>query len=154
LCCWPDGAGGVDQDDGTRVTGNDKRLVDTNNVGIAVCIRDVRMIAVHIGTGHVAADVLLPPRRAGFYRPPLRGEVPAVLEQQQRGGSGFTITTSTIGRRHGAFPRWLTWLGYLVAVILLFVVTSAAWFELAFPLWVLLVSCYTLVTGRTNTESR
>ncbi|MCQ4083145.1 hypothetical protein NGB36_21680 [Streptomyces sp. RB6PN25] len=59
----------------------------------------------------------------------------------------FTIATSTIGRRLGVFPCWLTWLGYLVAIILLFVVTSIAWFQLAFPLWALVVSGYMLTTS-------
>ncbi|EST36623.1 hypothetical protein [Streptomyces roseochromogenus] len=65
----------------------------------------------------------------------------------------FTACVSTIGRRLGAFPPWLAWLGYLIAVILLFVAPSSAWFELAFPLWVLLVSIHMLATagGRQRT---
>lgn len=54
----------------------------------------------------------------------------------------FTISTTTIGRRLGIFPRWLAWLGYLVALVLLFIVSSIAWTELVFPVWVLLVGGY------------
>ncbi|MEV5875380.1 hypothetical protein AB0L75_14335 [Streptomyces sp. NPDC052101] len=59
----------------------------------------------------------------------------------------FAACTSTIGRRLGVFPRWLVLLGYLIAVILLFVVPASAWFELTFPLWVLLVSIHLLVAA-------
>jgi hypothetical protein len=55
-----------------------------------------------------------------------------------RMGAVFVICTSTIGSHLGLFPRWLTWFGYLVAILLLFVVTSAVWFELAFPAWTLM----------------
>ena len=52
----------------------------------------------------------------------------------------FTMATTTIGRGLGIFPRWLVWLGYLVAVVLLFV--SVPWVELIFPIWVLALSSY------------
>ena len=52
----------------------------------------------------------------------------------------FTMATTTIGRSLGIFPRWLVWLGYLVAVVLLFV--SVPWVELIFPIWVLALSSY------------
>ncbi|MFB7568758.1 hypothetical protein [Streptomyces sp. NPDC056165] len=56
----------------------------------------------------------------------------------------FTLTTTTIGRLLGLFPRWLVWLGYLVGLVLLFVVVNVRWSELAFPFWVLMVSCHML----------
>ncbi|MFE5585538.1 hypothetical protein [Kitasatospora sp. NPDC056531] len=59
----------------------------------------------------------------------------------------FTMSTTTIGHHLGIFPRWLVWLGYLVALGLLFVVSSAAWFVLAFPLWILALSCYILAVN-------
>ncbi|WP_369390307.1 hypothetical protein AB5J72_23655 [Streptomyces sp. CG1] len=59
----------------------------------------------------------------------------------------FAACTSTIGNRLGVFPRPLAWFGYLVAVILLFVAPASAWFELAFPVWVLLVSVYLLAAS-------
>ncbi|MFJ9845353.1 hypothetical protein ACIRYZ_33915 [Kitasatospora sp. NPDC101155] len=59
----------------------------------------------------------------------------------------FTMSTTTIGHHLGIFPRWLVWLGYLVALGLFFVVKSAAWFVLAFPLWILALSCYILAVN-------
>ena len=52
----------------------------------------------------------------------------------------FTMATTTIGRGLGIFSGWLVWLGYLVAVVLLFV--SVPWVELIFPIWVLALSSY------------
>ena len=57
----------------------------------------------------------------------------------------FTVATTTIGRGLGVFPRWLIWLGYLVALVLTFV--NAAWFELVFPVWVLALSSYIFLAG-------
>lgn len=59
----------------------------------------------------------------------------------------FTLSTTTIGRGLGIFPRWLTWLGYLIALVLLFASGRDLWVELAFPVWVLAVSGYVLVTA-------
>jgi hypothetical protein len=63
----------------------------------------------------------------------------------------FTLATTTIGRGLGIFPRWLVWLGYLVALVLLFV--SVAWSELVFPLWVLVVSSYIFLAGHHRTSA-
>jgi hypothetical protein len=52
----------------------------------------------------------------------------------------FTLATTTMARGLGVFPRWLVWLGYVVALVLLFVNTT--WSELLFPVWVLTVSSY------------
>ncbi|MCX5314664.1 hypothetical protein [Streptomyces sp. NBC_00154] len=60
----------------------------------------------------------------------------------------FTLTTSILGYRLGIFSRWLTLLGLLVALTLLFVAAAIAWSELVFPLWSLIVSIYILVVGR------
>ncbi|MDH6123499.1 hypothetical protein [Kitasatospora sp. GP82] len=57
----------------------------------------------------------------------------------------FTLSTSTIALRLGIVPRWLAVLGYLAAVVLLAVVGSVAWCELAFPVWTLVISSYILV---------
>jgi len=59
----------------------------------------------------------------------------------------FTISTATIALQLGIMPRWLAFLGYVCAVILLLVVDVVAWVELLFPFWVLLVSIYVLVAS-------
>ncbi|MGZ6308507.1 MAG: hypothetical protein ACXWP6_18795 [Ktedonobacterales bacterium] len=59
----------------------------------------------------------------------------------------FTISTATIGLRLAFMPRWLGWLGYAIAALLLVIVGSVAWAELLFPFWVLLVSVHTLMVS-------
>jgi len=52
----------------------------------------------------------------------------------------FTMAATSIGRGLGIFPRWLAWLGYLVAVVLLLL--NMPWFELIFPIWIVALSSY------------
>jgi hypothetical protein len=58
----------------------------------------------------------------------------------------FTISVSTAGLRAAALPRWVSYLGYLVAVVLLVASADQQWLQLTFPAWVLLVSTAILVT--------
>lgn len=52
----------------------------------------------------------------------------------------FMISTTTLTRRAGIMPQWLTITGYLFATLLLISVSIFEWILLLFPLWVLLVS--------------
>jgi hypothetical protein len=56
----------------------------------------------------------------------------------------FMITTSTISLRTRLFPRWMSVLGYILALALLLSVGTIQWIPLVFPLWVLLISIYVL----------
>jgi hypothetical protein len=57
----------------------------------------------------------------------------------------FTISTATIGLRTRFMPRWLTFSGYAIAVILLLAAGITPWVELIFPAWILLLSLDTLI---------
>lgn len=57
----------------------------------------------------------------------------------------FTISVSTLGLRTAGLPRWVSYLGYLVALTLLLAAGEHKWFQLLFPGWVLLVSVVILV---------
>ena len=57
----------------------------------------------------------------------------------------FMITTSTIAIYTGIAARWIAYLGYVLAALLLFVTSLSDWTFLVFPLWVLLMSSYILV---------
>ncbi len=52
----------------------------------------------------------------------------------------FMFSTSTIGLRTAFLPRWVAFVGYACALVLLLVITSWAWIGMLFPLWVMLVS--------------
>jgi hypothetical protein len=58
----------------------------------------------------------------------------------------FTISVSTVGLRTSALPRWVSYIGYLVALTLLVAAAEQKWTQLLFPAWVLLVSVVILVT--------
>jgi hypothetical protein len=58
----------------------------------------------------------------------------------------FMITTSTLGLRTAIMPRWVALVGYAFAVVLLLIVTNFEWIALLFPLWVLLLSAYILIS--------
>jgi hypothetical protein len=52
----------------------------------------------------------------------------------------FTLSVSTVGLRTSALPRWVSYLGYLIALVLLVAAGEQPWTQLVFPSWVLLVS--------------
>jgi hypothetical protein len=52
----------------------------------------------------------------------------------------FTLSVSTVGLRTSALPRWVSFLGYLMALVLLVAAAEQQWTQLVFPSWVLLVS--------------
>ena len=52
----------------------------------------------------------------------------------------FMISTCTIGLRTAILPRWLAFLGYASALVLLVVIANWRWITLVFPTWMLLVS--------------
>ncbi|NJM12851.1 MAG: hypothetical protein HC889_14165 [Synechococcaceae cyanobacterium SM1_2_3] len=57
----------------------------------------------------------------------------------------FMIATSTLALRTGFIARWIAWIGYAVALLLLL---SSRYIEgvlMVFPLWVLLISVYILI---------
>jgi hypothetical protein len=58
----------------------------------------------------------------------------------------FTLSVSTIGLRTSAIPRWVSFIGYAVALVLLFAAGEQRWSQLLFPAWVLLVSVVILFT--------
>jgi len=67
----------------------------------------------------------------------------------------FIIATSTLALRTGITPRWMAITGYAVALVLLVTLGLFEWISLVFPLWVLMISVYTLVAnmrGRSGVE--
>jgi hypothetical protein len=57
----------------------------------------------------------------------------------------FMISTCTLFLRLGLMPRWMAFLGYALALILLLSIGYISWIVLVFPLWVLLISVYILI---------
>jgi hypothetical protein len=57
----------------------------------------------------------------------------------------FMMATCTISLRTRILPRWMPFLGYALALILLLSVGTIEWILMVFPLWVLLISVYILI---------
>jgi hypothetical protein len=57
----------------------------------------------------------------------------------------FMISTSTISLQTQIFPRWMAFVGYALALLLLLSVGTIQWTPLVFPLWVLLISLHILI---------
>ena len=57
----------------------------------------------------------------------------------------FMISTSTVVVRTGIAPRWIAFLGLLLAVILLIGSFFISWSVAVFPSWVFLISVYILI---------
>jgi hypothetical protein len=64
----------------------------------------------------------------------------------------FTLSVSTVGLRTSAMPRWVCYLGYLVALVLMLAAGEHQWTQLLFPGWVLLVSVVILFTRPPNRD--
>ncbi len=62
----------------------------------------------------------------------------------------FMISICTVAVRTKIFPQWIAFLGYAMALLLLLSAGYFYWTPLAFPLWVLLVSTYILLTNLKN----
>jgi len=59
--------------------------------------------------------------------------------------SVFMLLLATLWRITGVMPRMLTWITYLLALVMLVTFSASLWMLLTFPAWVLLVSVYILV---------
>ena len=72
--------------------------------------------------------------------------MPLISVYAMRMAAVFTLSVSTVGLRTSGLPRWVSYLGYLVALTLLLAAGEHKWFQLLFPTWVLLVSVVILFT--------
>lgn len=52
----------------------------------------------------------------------------------------FMFSTCTVALRTAIFPRWVAYIGYACAVMLLVVIANWKWITLVFPLWMLVMS--------------
>jgi hypothetical protein len=58
--------------------------------------------------------------------------------------AAFMISTCTLSVKTGIFPRWIAWVGYVLAILLFFAGTHVYWAPMLFPFWVLIVSIHIL----------
>jgi hypothetical protein len=64
----------------------------------------------------------------------------------------FMVSTCTLSLRTRIFPRWMAYVGLVLALFLLLSLQMLSWSPLVFPLWVLLVSVHILVANLGRTQ--
>ncbi|MFB7596828.1 hypothetical protein [Streptomyces sp. NPDC056160] len=112
-------------------------------------------VATMFGAAAAAAAVLATARPSGPAPSPVAWDFGRHLAYElmtgyaMRMAAVFTCSLSVMGHRLRILPRWLTVLGLLATLTLLFVASNVPWAELAFPGWALLLSVHILtVPGR------
>ena len=65
----------------------------------------------------------------------------------------FMITTCTLSLRLGIFPRWMAFLGIVLALFLLLSIGFFDWAPVVFPLWILLISVHILLANLRRSKS-
>jgi hypothetical protein len=65
----------------------------------------------------------------------------------------FIFSTCTISLRTAIFPRWVAYLGYACALVLLAVIADWKWITLVFPIWMLLLSAEILLAEFRSPEA-
>ena len=66
----------------------------------------------------------------------------------------FMVSLATIWLRTGLMPRWMVTITYLLAAVLLLVISRSLWTTLVFPTWVCVVSLVILAPGRRKGPNR
>ena len=66
----------------------------------------------------------------------------------------FMLSTCTLSLRTGIIPRWMAFVGIVLALFLLLSIAFFYWAPLVFPLWILMISVYILWEnlGRTKRD--
>ena len=100
---------------------------------------------LHLGTQH--AELLID---TGLYAATRAMIYQIIHEYAIRMAGMFMIVLGTIWFRTVIMPRWLVWLTYLFALILLFSIGYSEWIMMVFPAWVFLVSVYILILNFRN----
>ena len=66
----------------------------------------------------------------------------------------FMSVLGTIWVRTGVMPRWLAWVTYLLAAVLLISIGFTPWVVLVFPAWVLTISIALLVLNYRRSDEQ
>ena len=66
----------------------------------------------------------------------------------------FMLTTCTLSLRTRILPRWIIFLGFILALFLLLSLGSVNWAPLVFPLWILLISVHILLANLKGSKNQ
>jgi hypothetical protein len=109
------------------------------------------VVTLFVGSAAIAALLLVQIGPLGVSAPTVR-----VLQEFGTGllttfgsrmAAVFVISVTSVGMRARLVPRWITAIGYVVAVVLLMSPPLNRWSQMLFPAWVFVVSVYFLVAN-------
>jgi hypothetical protein len=66
----------------------------------------------------------------------------------------FMLTTCTLSLRTRILPRWMVFLGFILALFLLLSLGLVNWAPVVFPLWILLISAHILLVNLKGSKSQ
>jgi hypothetical protein len=66
----------------------------------------------------------------------------------------FMLTTCTLSLRTRILPRWMVFLGFILALFLLLSLGLVNWAPLVFPLWILLISVHILLANLKRSKNQ
>ena len=129
-----------------RIGLQEDRFFATVFLGSGLLFVAMLFVAVSVTRGLMDTFSAGPPEQSETYRVG-RGIAYALVNTfGMRMAGVFVIVTSTIGIRTTALSRWVSLFGFVCGLVLLMFITTFAWIALVFPLWVLLVSAYILIS--------
>jgi hypothetical protein len=132
-----------------RIGDREDRFFATVFLGSGLLFVGMLFVAAAVAGG-LLADVAL--RSAAAIGPDtltLAGKVTGLLLHvyAMRMAGVFTISTATITMRTQVIPRWIAFVGYGAALVMLVSIGLTPWVELLFPAWILLLSVEILRVG-------
>ncbi len=135
---------GVERD---RLGEHEDKFLSTVNLGSGLLYLAMLFVATALGTGFAAGYAIgfqpAPDNPATNFARALIYDLSAVFVVRM--AAVFMISSATAWLRTRVLPIWVALATYVVALILLFVVTISLWVSLLFPAWVLAVSIVMLI---------
>ena len=133
-----------------RMGAQEDRFFATVFMGSGLLFLALLFVAGAIAAGIIMGFGIMPDRlvESGIYAFGRAAVYQLVNVYAMKMAAVFMISTSTVAIRIRIFPRWMAWLGYALALLLLLSTGYIFfWAPLVFPLWVLLISVNILLSN-------
>ena len=133
-----------------RMGAQEDRFFATVFMGSGLLFLALLFVAGAIAAGIITGFRIMPDRliESGVYAFGRAAVYQLVNVYAMKMAAVFMISTSTVAILIRIFPRWMAWLGYALALLLLLSTGYIFfWAPLVFPLWVLLISVNILLSN-------
>lgn len=133
-----------------RMGAQEDRFFATVFMGSGLLFLALLFVAGAIAAGIITGFGIMPDRlvESGVYSFGRAAVYQLVNVYAMKMAAVFMISTSTVAMLTRIFPRWMAWLGYALALLMLLSTGYIFfWAPLVFPLWVLLISVNILLSN-------